>query len=107
MTLTPQGRWGDLIKDLMGDGPTPNARCEFCDVEFEAKHPTRIYCSHNCRQKAWILANPLPPLPPLDCLICKAPVPTPVKQIGPRRKTCSDECRLIHARAQTKKYRRR
>ena len=36
MTLTPQGRWGDLIKDLMGDGPTPNARCEFCDVEFEA-----------------------------------------------------------------------
>ena len=87
--LKPSGRWADLINDLIGDEPTPDASCEHCLKEFVSRSKTQRFCSHSCRQMAWLKATK----PPLEPFQCACGVTIPHSGVGPRRKTCSDECR--------------
>lgn len=95
MTLTVSGRWGDLIKDLIGDGPAPNNRCEHCDREFYSTRPDHRFCKRSCKQMAWAKLQPKKPLAPLNCLTCGASMPRE-RVVGARPKTCSAVCKAIH-----------
>lgn len=98
MTLTVSGRWGDLIKDLIGDGPSPNRSCDHCDKDFYGTRADHRYCSRSCKQMAWAKLQPKKPLPPLKCVTCGVEMHHP-RISGARPKTCSDLCKAIHQRS--------
>lgn len=98
MTLTVSGRWGDLIKDLIGDGPSPNRSCEHCDKDFYGTRADHRYCSRSCKQMAWKKLQPKKPLPPLNCATCGVVMIQP-RTTGARPKTCSEVCKMIRDRS--------
>lgn len=60
--------------------------CQFCGIAFQAVRSTAMYCSGNCRTRAWLAKNPQPERVRGKCVVCGAVLS------GKQRKHCSAKC---------------